>query len=315
MGKTPMEKRRGWHWTDYWRSGREEVMTVTTPSGVAVFDTGPIWRAWFAGFEDGARLLDLATGSGQVAGHAAAAAAAAGRTFDITGVDYAEVRPVEGLRLLGGVALETLPFAAGQFDGASSQFGIEYADTRPALTELARVLKPGGRVLMLLHHAGGVITRQTAAQIAAYDRVMANGAAVRQARRAFHAHHKRLPPATIRAAEEALREAVGRAKDRLDPDPAFDTARYLVGYLADLSDRIAAYDAASALARLEVFETGNAAWRRRQQAQTRAALDAAGMDAFVERAARAGLALADRAEHRDARGALVAWRVEFRREA
>lgn len=313
MNNRSSEKRRGWHWTDYWRSGREEVMTVSTPSGPVAFDAGPVWREWFAGFGDGARLLDLATGSGQVARHAADAAAAAGRTFDITGVDYAEVRPVEGLNLLGGVALETLPFPDGRFDGASSQFGIEYADTRPALAELARVLKPGGRVLMLLHHAGGAITGQTAAQIAAYDRVMADGAAVRHARRAFHAHRKGLPSAAIRAAEDAFRAAVKRARDRLEPDPAFDPVRYLVGYLADLSDRISAYDPASALARLEVFETGNAAWRHRQQAQTRAALDGAGMEVFVGRAARAGLALANQAEQRDARGALIAWRAEFRK--
>lgn len=288
-------------------------MTITTPSGVVTFDTGPIWARYFADFPTGARLLDLATGSGQVARHAHAAGARDGKAFDITGVDYADVLPVEGCTLLGGVALEKLPFPASHFDGASSQFGIEYADTRAALAELARVLKPGGRALMLLHHAGGAITARTAAQIAAYDKVMANGAAVRQARRAFSAHLRGLPRETIQAAEQAFQDAVRRAKDRLEPDPAFDPVRYLVGYVDDLARRTTAYEPASALARLDAFESGNSAWRHRQQSQTRAALDGAGMDGFVNRAERAGLALVERSEEHDGHGAVIGWRVGFRK--
>lgn len=313
MSQTRVDKRRGWHWSDYWRSGRVEVMTVDTPTGTATFDTGAMWTGWFADFPDGTRLLDLATGSGQVAQHAHAAATRVGKGFDITGVDYADVAPVEGCTLLGGIALEKLPFPADHFDGASSQFGIEYADTRAALAELGRVLKPGGRALMLVHHADSAITRQTAAQIAAHDAVMGQGAVIRQARRAFTAHLKGVAPAALQPVEEAFREAVGRAAARLEPDPAFNPCRQLVGYLHDLATRIAAYEPASALKRLDIFEQSNAAWRHRQVAQTQAALEAAGVDGFVQRAERAGLALVERAEQHDAQGALIGWRVGFRK--
>ncbi|MDP3655990.1 MAG: methyltransferase domain-containing protein [Brevundimonas sp.] len=315
MSPSPSEKRRGWHWSDYWRSGRTDVMTVQTAAGPVAFDTRPIWTEWFAAFETGAALLDLATGNGQVAGYASGAAAAGGKTFAITGVDYAEVEAANprlpaDCRLMGGVALEKLPFPAAAFDGAASQFGIEYADTRAALQELGRVLKPEGRTLMLIHHADSVITRQTADQIAAYDAVLGRSGAIRHARRAFTAHLRGSPSS---GPEDALREAVQRAAGRLAPTAAFEPVRYMVGYLDDLARRIASYEPESALARLDVFEAGNAAWRHRQQSQTLAALDGPGLDAFVQRAARAGLELTERAEITDAGGQLIGWRTAFRK--
>lgn len=313
MSPSPSEKRRGWHWSDYWRSGRTDVMTVQTPAGPVAFDTEPIWGNWFQSFDTGAHLLDLATGNGQVAGYASGAATASGKTFAITGVDYADVevasaRMPADCRLLGGVALEKLPFPAAAFDGASSQFGIEYADTRAALQELGRVLKPGGKALMLIHHSDSVITRQTADQIAAYDAVLGKSGAIRHARRAFTAHLKGVPAA---AAEAALRSAVQQAVARLEPTAAFEPVRYMVGYLDDLARRIMSYEPQSALARLEVFEAGNAAWRHRQQSQTLAALDEPGRDVFIQRASRAGLALTERADLTDAGGQLIGWRAAF----
>lgn len=288
-------------------------MTVNTTAGPVTFETRPLWSEWFAAFDTGAFLLDLATGSGQVAGYAVATAEAEGKVFEVTGVDYAQVRPLAGCTLLGDVALEKLPFPASHFDGASSQFGIEYADSRLALTEIARVLKPGGRALFLVHHAASAITRQTAEQIAAYDKVIANGVAVRQARRAFSAHQRGLPPASVQAAEQAFADAVRRAKERLEPFAAYEPVRYLVSYLSDLADRVASYEPVSALARIDAFEAGNSAWRHRQLCQTRAALDGVGINGFVERADRCGLALDDRCEITDLRGDLIAWRLSFRK--
>lgn len=313
MSPSPSEKRRGWHWSDYWRSGRTDVMTVQTAAGPVAFETQPLWAGWFGTFDTGAQLLDLATGNGQVAGYASAAAA--GKTFAITGVDYADVeaaaaRMPTDCRLLGGVALEKLPFPAATFDGASSQFGIEYADTRAALQELGRVLKPGGRALMLIHHADSVITRQTADQIAAYDAVLGKSGAIRHARRAYTAQLKGLPAG---AAGDALQAAVQQAAARLEPTVAFEPVRYMVGYLDDLLRGLASYEPKSALERLDVFEAGNAAWRHRQQSQTQAALDEPGRDLFIQRAVRAGLVLTARSDLTDAGGQLIGWQAGFER--
>lgn len=315
MSRAPTPaKRPGWQWTEYWRGGHPEVMTIGAGPGREAFDAASVWLGYFGGFQAGARLLDLATGGGQVAAFASAAGDATGRTFEVIGVDHAELAAsrgpgAPGYVLMGSVALEKLPFPSAHFDGASSQFGIEYADTRQALAELARVLKPGGRALMLIHHADSAITRSTAGQAGAYDRVFGDGGVVRQARRAFGAHLNRLPADATRAAEDAFREAVRRTAGRLESTPAFEPARYLVGYLADLAERVAAYDPASALARIDAFEFGNASWRQRHRSQLSAAMDAAALETFLQRAARAGLTPTEQAEARDDRGELVAWRV------
>jgi SAM-dependent methyltransferase len=319
MGRSPsFDKRPGWHWSDYWRSGRVEVMTVEGAEGSTAYDAAALWRGFFQGFEAGARLLDLATGGGHVPRIAAALAREQGRPLDLIGVDYAELGPsagrsAEGFTLMAGVALERLPFPAGHFDGATSQFGIEYADVRAALSELSRVLKPGAPALFLLHHAESAVTRSAADQLAAFDKVVGDGGALRQARRAFTAHLKHLPPDAIRSAEAAFGEAVRRTAARLEPDPAFGHARQLVAYLEDMVRNVARFAPASALARLDQAEGFDAAWRHRQRGQITAALDAAGIETFAQRASRAGLALVAQCEERDARGAVVAWRLDLRK--
>lgn len=57
--------------------------------------------------------------------------------------------PAKPIRLVSGDG-HRLPFAANSFSGATIAFGIRnFADRPQALDELARVLKPGGRLLIL----------------------------------------------------------------------------------------------------------------------------------------------------------------------
>jgi demethylmenaquinone methyltransferase/2-methoxy-6-polyprenyl-1,4-benzoquinol methylase len=104
-----------------------------------------------AGLLPGARALDIATGTGLVARAAARAVGPAGR---VVGLD-----PSRGMlgqqRVLPNLSLvqapgEGLPFARGAFDFVSLGYGLRHiADLNALFGECARVLKPGGRLLVL----------------------------------------------------------------------------------------------------------------------------------------------------------------------
>ncbi len=100
--------------------------------------------------KQGERIVDIATGTGFTARHIANSGAS------VTGVDIADglleaarqLSQEEGLSIewqLGDA--EKLPFGDASFDGAASTFGIMFATNQDAaISELARVVRPGGRV-------------------------------------------------------------------------------------------------------------------------------------------------------------------------
>lgn len=95
---------------------------------------------------EGLRVLDVATGPGYVAGEAARRGAAA------TGVDFSPQMVARARTLHPAARFETgdahrLPFAAASFDAVAINFGVQhFADLDAAFAEMARVLRPGGRI-------------------------------------------------------------------------------------------------------------------------------------------------------------------------
>lgn len=101
---------------------------------------------------EGMKVLDIATGTGFTA------RLVARRGARVTGVDIAEglldaarsKAMAEGLQInwrLGDA--ERLPFEDNSFDGAISTFGIMFAtDQEAALSELVRVVRPGGQIVV-----------------------------------------------------------------------------------------------------------------------------------------------------------------------
>ena len=104
------------------------------------------------GLEPGERVLDVATGTGNLAIPAARTGAL------VTGVDIAPnlITQAKARALAEGLSMrmdigdaEALPYADGEFDTAVSMFGAMFA-ARPdrAASELLRVVRPEGRIAM-----------------------------------------------------------------------------------------------------------------------------------------------------------------------
>lgn len=308
----------GWHWSDYWSAGRQDVMTVDGAGQGAGADTFGVWADWLSALPDGAPILDLATGSGQIPRHALAVARTAGKSFHVVGVDYAELKPdpaleAAGVVLTGAVRIERLPFPDGRFTALTSQYGIEYADHGEALDEAARVLAPGGVACMLIHHADSEITRQGVLRLNAYDSVMGDGEALRLGRRAFAIRMTDPEGPEADASGRAFRQAILDLARRTGPTPPFATVRYLVSYLNDLAMGVDRFSPLSALQCLDGFERGNAAWRERQACQVAAALTLDGINGFIARAIQAGLASTGLTAAHDDRGGLIGWLAKFER--
>lgn len=103
-----------------------------------------------AGLAPGMRMLDVAVGTGLVARGAADVIGARG---SVVGVDPSAgmlaQSEVHGLSLVRGRA-EALPFAARSFDFLCMGYALRHlADLQAVFAEFRRVLRPGGRVLVL----------------------------------------------------------------------------------------------------------------------------------------------------------------------
>jgi demethylmenaquinone methyltransferase/2-methoxy-6-polyprenyl-1,4-benzoquinol methylase len=116
--------------------------------------SGPMYRRQAlqrAGLKKGMRLLDVATGTGLVA---LGGVAILGDPRRVIGVDPSvgmlrEARLAVTSPLTRGRA-ESLPFRADTFDMLSMGFALRHVDDlEVAFGEYRRVLKPGGRVLLL----------------------------------------------------------------------------------------------------------------------------------------------------------------------
>jgi demethylmenaquinone methyltransferase / 2-methoxy-6-polyprenyl-1,4-benzoquinol methylase len=97
----------------------------------------------------GARALDVATGTGDLA------IELAGRGAEVTGLDFSEPMlelargKAPGLDWVRGDALE-LPYGDAEFDAVTVGFGARnFSDLDRGLREMARVTRPGGRVVVL----------------------------------------------------------------------------------------------------------------------------------------------------------------------
>lgn len=159
-------------WNDFWahnarggakRGGAAEGGGCLPARWKAIADAQrAAWLDFVADLPNGAAALDLATGDGRVLRWMRAERS----DLDLTGVDLAPQLPPApaGTRMRAGVAMEELPFPDDNFHAVGSQFGFEYGDIEAAVGEIARVLRPSGKVGLMVHRGDGPILEHNKAR-------------------------------------------------------------------------------------------------------------------------------------------------------
>jgi demethylmenaquinone methyltransferase/2-methoxy-6-polyprenyl-1,4-benzoquinol methylase len=135
-------------------AGRYDLMNDVLSMGLH-----RVWKAYtvaVAAVQPGMKVLDIAGGTGDLARAFAKRAGPTGRVV-LTDINEAMLRVGRDRLLDSGLVLPTaacdaerLPFADGAFDLVSVAFGLRNMTHKDAaLTEMCRVLRPGGRLLVL----------------------------------------------------------------------------------------------------------------------------------------------------------------------
>lgn len=155
-------------WDNYWQHARNS--SAYSDGGATHPAVRDFWHQFFSAARDELdhpRLADIASGSGAVADAARAAFGASGVQLTCVDVSGAAIAALEErLPDVSGIVADArqIPLPSAGFDIVCSQFGIEYAGL-DAMAEWLRLVAPGGRLALLLHHDGGGIHRQCTASL------------------------------------------------------------------------------------------------------------------------------------------------------
>ena len=165
------------------------------------------WREFARSIPAQGRVLDLGTGLGYVLKEIGSERA----DVELVGIDSVMSLWTDDprLRINAGVMMERLPFGSAEFDCVCSQFGFEYSDMPATAREIARVLRPGGAVKLLIHHSDGAVVHQSARRKAALEWIFEQSGIFEEAGRLLDRCRT-----LVTATSGACRDAVERAGER-----------------------------------------------------------------------------------------------------
>ncbi|WP_167284937.1 class I SAM-dependent methyltransferase [Marilutibacter alkalisoli] len=148
-------------WSSYWKQGALHSLTGSFDGsyGGAI---RTFWEGEFAALQEDDRVLDIGTGNGPLPALLCELRHDTGMPR-VDAIDLASVAPgwlqssppsCRGkIHFHSHVSAEALPFDDGTFSLGISQYGLEYSQLDRSIAELGRVIRPGGRIALIMHHA------------------------------------------------------------------------------------------------------------------------------------------------------------------
>jgi len=174
------------HWSQYWKSANalSSFAEGEAASGYDA-DVKAYWESALKDLPEKAVIVDIGTGNGALAVLVNEYSKAQNKNWKIHGVDAAEIDPghvaasnpelgdkLQGIEFHGETDMTKLPFDDGSVDCIVSQFAFEYAEQKPALKEILRVLKPGGKLLAMSHNKKSVLIKDSSTGFQVLDYIL-----------------------------------------------------------------------------------------------------------------------------------------------
>lgn len=156
-------------WDSYWSQGYKTSFGALFNNGYEGIIKN-IWERFFINLTGANEVLDLCTGNASLL-RLGKQTIKASSQIKLTGVDYADIRPQDSfgeeanIDLLFNVNIEKLPFRNNSFDYVISNFGFEYSDIKKSINEVARILKPGGKVLLVCHCFDSILIKSNSEEL------------------------------------------------------------------------------------------------------------------------------------------------------
>lgn len=163
-------------WDTYWQGALTSAAFTGGGSSHPLVLT--FWDDYFRSLHDRdheLNIIDIASGNGAVVEGASTSLTGPTARFTCLDVSASAIRMLEERfpDVCGVVAdAADIPLDSDSYDIATSQFGVEYAGLE-ALDEVARLVAPGGELVLMLHHLGGIIYQECGASLEAVREMQA----------------------------------------------------------------------------------------------------------------------------------------------
>lgn len=162
------------YWTEYWKHGHlTSFGSVFQNNYPAILADG--WKHWLKTLRSPGLVLDIGTGNGALIDMALDTVPT---STQLIGVDAAQLSVSDNLKSQTNVSFfektkaENLPLEDKAASAAMAQFGLEYADLKKAVPEIARVLTAGANFRFITHFQGSMILKPNHEILTAVDYIL-----------------------------------------------------------------------------------------------------------------------------------------------